>query len=76
MASVPRALLAAHVVALLRDRLRASPSRSSTAISVVVGTGGRWNIVDVRLIADEIVLVARPREKIGRPKPDPEDGAA
>jgi len=62
MASPPRALLAAHVVALLRDRLRASPARSTTTIYIKpLGVGGRWDIVDVRLLADEIVLVARAR---------------
>jgi len=62
MASIPRALLAAHVVALLRDRLRASPARSSTSIYVrPLGVGGKWDIVDVRLQADEIVLIARAR---------------
>jgi len=62
MSGQARALLAAHVVALLRDRLRASPARSSTSIYVrPLGVGGKWDVVDVRLLADEIVLVARAR---------------
>jgi len=62
MASPPRALLAAHVIALLRDRLRASPARSITSIYVrPLGVGGRWDVVDVRLQADEIVIIARAR---------------
>ena len=62
MSGQARALLAAHVVALLRDRLRASPARSSTSIYVrPLGVGGRWDVVDVRLQADEIVIIARAR---------------
>jgi hypothetical protein len=60
-----RALLAAHVVALLRSRMRDAPARAATRIGVI-GPGGVYDIVDVRLRADEIVLKIMRRPQVGR----------
>src|SRR5262249_31168451 len=62
VATGPRALLAAHVVALPRGPLRAQPARPSTPLYVwPLGVGGNGDVVELRLWADDIALVARAR---------------
>jgi len=51
-----RPLLAAHVAALIRTRLRASPAKADTRIGVA-GPGGLYDIVHIGVLDDgEIVL--------------------
>src|SRR5262245_853088 len=51
-----RALLAAHVAALIRTRLRASPAKAETRIGVA-GPGGLYDIIHVGVLDDgEIFL--------------------
>jgi len=51
-----RALLAAHVAALIRTRLRESPTRGETRIAVA-GPGGAYDIIHIGVLPDgEIVL--------------------
>ena len=51
-----RALLAAHVAALIRTRLRSSPAKADTRIGVA-GPGGMYDIINIGVLPEgEIVL--------------------
>jgi len=58
-----RALLAAHVAALIRARLRVSSARGETRIGVA-GPGGRYDIINIGALPDgEIVLEVERRSR-------------